>query len=114
MTGHNIKNKLIALTCTADAIVPTWAFMLIATKLEPFAKKIVFGDLKKLEEELFHEQILNLNIDQYREQRIVIKGCSNIEVPASAYVELTTLLRPVVKSIMYGEPCSTVPIYKNK
>jgi hypothetical protein len=108
------QNKLVALTCTADAIVPTWAFMLIATKLEPFARKIVFGDLKKLEEELFHEQIQKLNIANYHDQRIVIKGCSKVEVPASAYVEITALLRPVAKSIMYGEPCSTVPIYKSK
>src|ERR1022692_211005 len=108
------QNKLVALTCTADAIVPTWAFMLIATKLEPFAKKIMFGDLKKLEEGLFHEQIQTLNLENYRNQRIVIKGCSKVEVPASAYVEITALLRPVAKSIMYGEPCSTVPIYKSK
>lgn len=108
------QNKFVALTCTADAIVPTWAFMLVATKLEPFAKKIVFGDLKKLEEELFHEQLQKLNLTDYRDQRIVIKGCSKVEVPASAYVELTSLLKPVAKSIMYGEPCSTVPIYKSK
>ena len=108
------ENKLVALTCTADAIVPTWAFMLVATKLEPFAKKIVFGDLRKLEEELFHEQLQKLNPDNYRDQRIVIKGCSKVEVPVSTYVELSSLLRPVAKSIMYGEPCSTVPIYKNK
>ena len=107
------QNKLVALTCTADAIVPTWAFMLIATKLEPFAKKIVFGDLKKLEEELFHEQIQKLNPETYRDQRLIIKGCSKVEVPVSTYVEITSLLRPVAKSIMYGEPCSTVPIYKN-
>ena len=108
------QNKLVALTCTADAIVPTWAFMLVATKLEPLATKIVFGDLTKLEETLFHEQIQKLNLENYRDQRIVIKGCSKVDVPASAYVEVTAFLRPVAKSIMYGEPCSTVPIYKSK
>jgi hypothetical protein len=108
------KEKMVSLTCTADAIVPTWAFMLLATQLEPFVKKIIFGDLEKLEEMLFHEEIQKLDINKYKNQRIVIKGCSNIYVPASAYVELTSLLRPVVKSIMYGEPCSTVPIYKSK
>jgi hypothetical protein len=107
-------NKFVAVTCTADAIVPTWAYMLVAASLEPFAKKIVFGDLKKLEEELFHEQVLKISAENFRDQRVVIKGCSNVEVPASAYVEITTLLRPVVKSIMYGEPCSTVPVYKKK
>ena len=115
LKNHNwpqYKDKFVALTCTADAIVPTWAYMLIASKLEPFAKKIVFGDLKKLQEELFHEKILMINPETYRDQRVVIKGCSKVEVPASAYVEITSLLRPYVKSIMYGEPCSTVPVYK--
>jgi len=108
------KDKFVAVTCTADAIVPTWAFMLIASQLSTIAKKVVFGDLKKLEEEIFHEQISKINPAEYLDQRIVIKGCSKVEVPASAYVEITSLLRPVVKSIMYGEPCSTVPVYKKK
>jgi hypothetical protein len=101
------QNKFVGVTCTADAIVPTWAYMLIASALTPFAKKVVFGDLKKLEEEIFHDIINKLNPD-------VIKGCSNKEVPASAYVELTNFLQHIVKSIMYGEPCSTVPVYKRK
>jgi hypothetical protein len=108
------ENKFVALTCSADAIIPTWAFMLIASSLEPFAKKIVFGDLKKLEEEIFHEQVSKINPENYRDQRVVIKGCSKVAVPASAYVEITSLLRPVVKSILFGEPCSTVPVYKKK
>jgi hypothetical protein len=108
------QNKFVALTCTADAIVPTWAYMLIASALTPFAKKITFGDLKKLEEEIFHDLISKLNPDDYKDQRVVIKGCSTKEVPASAYVELTNFLQPIVKSIMYGEPCSTVPVFKRK
>jgi uncharacterized protein YqgQ len=106
------KDKFVAITCSADAIIPTWAYMLLATQLQSFAKRIVFGDLKKLEEELFHDEISKLKSEDYQNQRVVIKGCSNIEVPVSAYVELTALLKPVVKSIMYGEPCSTVPVYK--
>jgi len=106
-------DKFVALYCSADAIVPTWAFMLIATRLEPVAKKIVFGDLEKLEEEIFRETISGLNMDEYRNQRVVIKGCSKVEVPVSAYVLITSLLRPVAKSILYGEPCSTVPVYKS-
>lgn len=106
------KNKFVAVTCSADAIIPTWAYMLLATYLDPFAKKVVFGDLKKMEQELFHFEILKLNPEQYKDQRVVVKGCSNKEVPVSAYMELTALLRPFVKSIMYGEPCSTVPVYK--
>jgi len=109
---EDYKDKLVALTCTADAIVPTWAFMLIVTHLKPFAKKIVFGNLEKLEEELYTETISKLNIEQFKDERVVIKGCSKIAVPVSAYVSLTDRLRPVVKSIMYGEPCSTVPVYK--
>jgi hypothetical protein len=101
-----------AITCTADAVVPTWAYMLLTTALSPFAEKIVFGDLKTLETVLFNDALSKINPEDYRGKRIVIKGCSNLPVPESAYVELTRLLRPVAKSIMYGEPCSTVPIYK--
>ena len=108
------RDAFVALCCTADAIVPTWAFMLAASKIEPVAKKIVFGDLKKLEEEIFREEISRINPEDYRDQRVVIKGCSKVDVPVSAYVEITHLLRPVVKSIMYGEACSTVPVYKKK
>ena len=106
------KNKFVAVGCSNDAIVASWAFMLVASSLQPFAKRIVLGDLKKLEEEIFHDAIQKINPENYHDQRVVIKGCSDKEVPVSAYVELTALLRPVVKSIMYGEPCSTVPIYK--
>ena len=108
------ESKFVALTCTADAIVPTWAFMLVASQLQPFAKKMVFGDLNKLEEELFRTQILKLDLSDYTDKRITIKGCSNVYVPPSAYVEITALLRPIAKSIMYGEACSTVPLFKRK
>lgn len=108
------SGKLVAITCTADAIVPTWAYMLVSSALQPFAKAIVFGDLFRLEEFLYQEQILRMNPDDYKDQKVVIKGCSNIEVPVSAYVQLTAFLRPLVRSIMYGEPCSTVPVYKAK
>ena len=108
------SEKFVAISCSVDAIVPTWAFMLIATHLKPFAKKIIFGNLQKLEEEIFEEEISKLNADDFRDKKIVIKGCSKIEVPVSAYVSLTSLLQPVAKSIMYGEPCSTVPVFKRK
>ena len=87
--------------------------MLIVSQLEPFARKIVFGDLTKLEDELFREVISKLNKDNFRNQKVVIKGCGD-HVPVSAYVEFTNFLRPLAKSIMYGEPCSTVPVYKSK
>lgn len=107
------KDKFVALTCTADAIVPTWAYMLLATALEPFAKKIVFGDLKTLETLIFSDVLSKIKVEDFRDKRVVIKGCSKLPVPESAYVEITRLLRPVAKSIMYGEACSTVPIYKD-
>lgn len=107
-------DKIVAITCSNDAIVATWAFMIVAAAMQPFAKKIVFGNLETLETVLFAEALTKLNIEDYRNQRIVIKGCGEKPVPPSAYVELTKLLQPVVKSIMYGEPCSTVPVYKAK
>ena len=106
------QDKFVAVTCTADAIVPTWAYMLLTLALEPYAKKIVFGDLSILENELFNEKMAALNIQQYKDARIVIKGCGEKNIPANVYVKLTALLKPLVKSIMYGEPCSTVPLYK--
>ncbi len=106
------KDKYVALICSADAIVPTWSYMLLATHLEPFAKKVVFGDLETLETILYCEILKELNINDYIDARIVIKGCGKLPVPKAAFVEITRLLRPVAKSIMYGEPCSTVPVYK--
>ena len=106
--------KHIAIICSADAIVPTWAYMLLATKLSPFATSVVFGDLETLETVLFNQQLNTLDVEKYRDQRIVIKGCGDIEIPISAYVQITGKLTGIAKSIMYGEPCSTVPIYKRK
>ena len=108
------QDKFVAITCSADAIVPTWAYMLIASALQPFAKKFVFGDLKTLETILFNEALSKLNPEDFIEKKVVIKGCGEIPVPESAYVELTRILTPVAKSIMYGEPCSTVPVFKKK
>lgn len=106
------KNKLVAITCTNDAIVPTWAYMLLSLALEPFAKKIIFGNQEQLETALFDDAINKINFVQYKDSRIVIKGCSGKPVPTNAFVKLTAALKPFAKSIMYGEPCSTVPLYK--
>lgn len=108
------QDKFVALVCTADAIVPTWAYMLLSTSLAPFAKEVVYGDLQTLETVLFQKALAKVTPEAFRDQRVVIKGCSNLPVPESAYVEITRLLSPVAKSIMYGEPCSTVPIFKKK
>jgi hypothetical protein len=109
---NKYKDKYVALTCSEDAIVPTWVYMLLATQIEPVAKRVVFGDLETLETILYTEILSGLNINDYKDARVVIKGCGNLPVPKSAYVQITSLLRPVAKSIMYGEPCSTVPLYK--
>lgn len=106
------NDKYVAIYCSAEAIVPTWAFMLLAVQIEPFAKELVFGNLEMLETILYKEVLNKINVEEYKDTRVVIKGCGNLPVPKAAYVELTRLLRPVVKSIMYGEPCSTVPLYK--
>ncbi|CAN5569438.1 DUF2480 family protein [soil metagenome] len=106
--------KYVAVFCSHDAIIPRWAWMLMAVALEPYAKKIVFGNLEALESALYSEILGKFNPEDFRDQKVVVKGCSKKPVPVSAYVELSALLRPVVKSIMYGEPCSTVPVYKNK
>ncbi|HZY39993.1 MAG TPA: DUF2480 family protein [Mucilaginibacter sp.] len=108
------QDKFVAVTCTADAIVPAWAYVLLANKLAPYARDVVFGDEAVLETVLFLKNIANLETEQYRDQRVVLKGCGDVEVPVSAYVELAKKLTPVVKSLMFGEPCSTVPIYKKK
>lgn len=109
---NKYKDKYVALICSADAIVPTWAYMLLATQIGPVAKKVVFGNLETMETILYSEILNQLKIDDYKDARIVIKGCGNLPVPKAAYVQITSLLLPVAKSIMYGEPCSTVPLYK--
>ena len=109
-TQYSEKN--IAITCSVDAIIPTWAYMLLVTKMEPFANMIVLGNLQDLENALFKEALDKLDIEAYRNRKVVIKGCSDKPVPEYAYVELTRKLRPLVASIMFGEPCSTVPVYK--
>ena len=108
------QDKNVTITCTAEAIVPTWAYMLITTRLEPYAKNVLFGSLEAMETYLFNKAIASINPEDYRDAKLVIKGCSNHPVPISAYTELVRRLAPVVTSIMYGEPCSTVPIYKRK
>ena len=108
------QDKNIAITCSADAIVPQWAFMLVAVKLEPFVKKMIFGTAKELEKELFIKNIEAIDVERFRDAKLVVKGCGDVAIPTYAYVEITRLLRPVVFSLFYGEPCSTVPLYKRK
>lgn len=108
------KDKNVAMVCSVDAIVPTWAYMLIATKLSPYANAVIHGDMNSLELYLFAQALSKVNLNEYQDTKVVVKGCGNLPVPPSAYVEITNLFTPVASSIMYGEPCSTVPLYKRK
>lgn len=104
----------VAITCSADAIIPRWAYMLVASYLQPVAHEIVFGDEKKLIDTLLLKNLEKVDGSVFTDKRVVVKGCGDLAIPETAYVEITNILRPHVKSIMYGEPCSTVPIYKKK
>lgn len=104
--------KFVAVTCSADAIVPTWAYMLLASVLEPHALGIAFGDLEDLEVKIFLDRLATVDWQHYKDAKVVIKGCSKVTVPTAAYVEATRRLRPIAASIMFGEPCSTVPVFK--
>lgn len=107
-------DKNVAITCSADAIIPLWAYMLVTTYLQPVAHTIYVGTAEELQKHLLLQNISAISVTEYADQRIVVKGCGDIPIGAFAYAEITKVLLPVVKSIMYGEPCSTVPIYKKK
>jgi hypothetical protein len=109
---ESFRDKYVAVLCSVDAIIPNWAYMLIASKLEGVAKRFYFGSPETLENIIFSELINSFDQENYRDKRIIIKGCSDRPVPTSAYVELVKKLQPVAKSIMFGEPCSTVPVFK--
>jgi len=108
------SGKYVAVTCSADAIIPMWAYMLVATYLQPVAKNIFYGTLEETKNEILLANINQLNFEDYKDKRVVIKGCGEAPISESAYLTATKLLRPLTKSIMYGEPCSTVPIFKKK
>ena len=106
------EGKYVALTCSSDAIIPGWAYMLLSTYLAPVAKKVVVGDLEMLETVLYTEILQDLDVSQYKGLPVIIKGCSRRPVPPNAYLQLINKLQPVAKSIMYGEACSSVPLFK--
>lgn len=108
------KNTHVAVTCSTDAIIPVWAYMLAATYLQPIANNVVLGDKYKLTETILLNNVNSVNVDEFKDKRIVIKGCGEIKIPDSVYLSVTAKLLPYVKSIMYGEPCSTVPVFKKK
>lgn len=108
------RNSYIYLYCSTDAIIPAWAYMLISTYLNPIAHKVIVGSSKDLEDILYAEAILTVDAEDYRDRPVIIKGCSNKPVPESAYLLIIRKLQPVVKSLMFGEACSAVPLYKPK
>jgi len=108
------KDKVVGIVCSTDAIIPMWANMLIVSALNPFVSAVYFGDENKIREQQLLENISKINPTDYANQRVVIKGCGETPFGESAYIAITQKLRPAVKSIMYGEPCSTVPVFKRK
>ena len=108
------SGKNVALTCSADAIIPVWAWMLAATYLQPVDNELVMGDEQELHKQLYLKNIAAINPEEFTDKRMVIKGCGETPIADFVYMEVTKKLLPVAKSIMYGEPCSTVPVYKKK
>ena len=108
------KNSFVAITCTVDAIIPSWAFMLVASELTPFANKVVIGNLELLETVIYQELIGFLDFKDFANAPVIIKGCAEKPIPNSAFAFLIEKLQPIAKSIMFGEACSTVPLYKFK
>lgn len=107
-------DKIVAITCTADAIIPLWAYMLITSGLQPVAKFVAAGSMDDVKKRILLQNIDAIDTTSYMDKRVVIKGCGDLSIGEYAYAEITRVLQPVVKSLMYGEPCSTVPIYKKR
>ena len=107
-------DKIVAVTCSADAVIPMWAYMLVASYLQPVSKEVYFGTIEEIKTALLLKNIEKIATEEYLDKRVVIKGCGEVPIGEAAYLQATKLLRPVAKSIMYGEPCSTVPIFKKK
>jgi len=108
------KDQIVGVFCSADAVKPVWAYMLVVSYIQPFAKEVILGESETVTRQIVIRNIQALNPSDYQDQRVVVKGCGERPVGDYAFLEITKLLRPVVKSIMYGEPCSTVPVYKAK
>lgn len=108
------QDKIVGIFCSTDAIIPMWANMLIVSNLSPFAKSVYFGNESTIRDLVLLEAIQKIDASVFADQRIVVKGCGDMPIGESAYIAITQKLRPVAKSIMYGEPCSTVPVYKKK
>lgn len=111
---HQYENAYVAIYCSADAIIPAWAYMLVSISLESIAKKSILGNLELLEISLYQDIISNLDVSEFHDKPVIVKGCSKKPVPVNAYLMITNKLKPVAKSIMFGEACSSVPLFKRK
>ena len=111
---NQFKDQIVGVYCSADAVIPVWAYMLVASYLEPVATDVIQGNEQTVLRQIILKRISAIDPLEYKDKRVVVKGCGEKEIGEFAYLEITRLLRPVAKSIMYGEPCSTVPIYKSK
>lgn len=111
---NTFSQKIVTVTCSTDAIIPVWAYMLVTSLLQPVAREIYYGTAAEASTKQLIANIAQIKVQEYAEKRVVIKGCGELPIGEAAYLEATKVLRPVVKSIMYGEPCSTVPIFKRK
>ncbi len=114
LNWEKYRGRNVGIVCSADAIIPQWAYMLITTYLFGVARFVAVGDADEIKKRLLLKEINTLNTDDYKDTRVVIKGCGDMQISDYAYAEITRVLLPVAKSIMYGEPCSTVPVYKKK
>ncbi len=107
-------NKMVSVICSADAIIPSWAFMLVASYLQPVCKELALATPEEMRKQIFLRNLQAINPADYKDQRVIIKGCGDTQIGDFAYLEATKILRPVVRSLMYGEPCSTVPVFKRQ
>ncbi|HZH94766.1 MAG TPA: DUF2480 family protein [Flavisolibacter sp.] len=114
MDWQPYAGKYVAVTCSVDAVIPVWAYMLLTTYLQPVAKDVYLGTEQELQQHLFLQNIEAINTEEFKDERVVVKGCGDTPIGNYAYAAITKVLLPVVKSIMYGEPCSTVPVYKRR
>lgn len=108
------QDNYVALTCSTDAIIPGWAYMLLSIQLEPYVKRVVIGNLEQLETAIYQDIINKLDISSFKDKPVIIKGCTNKPVPPNAYIFISNKLKPIAKSIMYGEACSFVPLFKKR
>ena len=117
LTSHDweqYRDTYVGVYCSADAVIPLWAYMLVSSYLEAIAKDVVFGNEDAIDMLIARKALGGINPEDYQDKRVVVKGCGDASIPASAYLEITNILKPYARSIMYGEPCSTVPVFKRK